>query len=416
MSFRVRRWWAASLFLACLPALAQQGLTLAEAVRLAADRSNQVVAADAAVAATAQMAVAAGQLPDPVLKAGIDNVPVSGPDRFSLSQDFMTMRRIGVMQELTRGEKRGLRVERVRRDRERLQAQREQTIATIEREAALAWIDRRYAQAMASLIQRQLQETELQVEGAELAFRTGRGGQAEVFAARAAVANLQDRLRQNDRQQHGSALTLARWAGADAARQPAQGEVPWQQAPAAMSLLQHLAEHPSLKLQRAEVAAAETEVRLAQANTRPDVTVEAMYQRRGPAFPDMFSVGVSIPLPIARADRQDREVAARLANLEEAQARYQDALAAQEATLRVQLNEWETGRTRVARLQADLLPAARNRTEGALSAYRSGKGDLMAVLAARRDELEAAMQVLQLEVETARLWAQLNFIQPQEAR
>lgn len=413
---RLAAFAAAALVAAAAPAFAQQSLTLPEAQRLALQRSQQVVAADAAVDATAESAVAAGQLPDPVLRAGVDNVPLSGPDRFSLSGDFMTMRRIGVMQELTRGEKRHLRVERVERDRDRLRAEREQTIAQIEREAALAWIDRRYGQATVQLVQQQLQETRLQVDGAELAFRTGRGSQADVFAARAAVANVEDKQRLAERQWQGAGLMLARWLGADRAAQPIVGDVAWQQSPAAATLLGRLQDLPALRVLQAQVTAAETEVRLAEANRKPDVTVEAMYQARGPAFPDMFSIGVSIPLPIAQANRQDREVAAKLAMLAEARGRYDDALAAQEGALRTQLNDWEAGKQRLAALRSDLLPAARNRTEGALTGYRSGKGDLAAVLSARRDELDAQMQVLQLEMETARQWAQLEFVVPHDAR
>ena len=95
----------ASLTLAA-PALAADALTLAEAQRLAVERSRQITAQDAAVTASREMAVAAGQLPDPVLKIGVDNLPVSGPDRGSLTADFMTMRRIGVTQEITRSDKR----------------------------------------------------------------------------------------------------------------------------------------------------------------------------------------------------------------------------------------------------------------------------------------------------------------------
>ncbi|HXF80426.1 MAG TPA: TolC family protein, partial [Usitatibacter sp.] len=83
-------------------------LTLAEAQRLALERTRQVDAQDAAISAAKHMAVAAGQLPDPTLKAGIDNVPISGPDRFSLGADFMTMKRVGVMQEITGSDKREL--------------------------------------------------------------------------------------------------------------------------------------------------------------------------------------------------------------------------------------------------------------------------------------------------------------------
>ena len=77
-------------------------ITLSEAQRIAAERSRQLTAQDSAVFASREMAVAAGQLPDPTLKAGIDNLPVNGADAFSLTRDFMTMRRIGVMQEFTR--------------------------------------------------------------------------------------------------------------------------------------------------------------------------------------------------------------------------------------------------------------------------------------------------------------------------
>ena len=99
------RWWAAVAIAAALGVPAWAGapdepLTLREALALAATRSLQLAANRASTAASRNMAVAAGQLPDPVLKFGVDNLPVNGAERLSLSRDFMTMRRIGVMQEL----------------------------------------------------------------------------------------------------------------------------------------------------------------------------------------------------------------------------------------------------------------------------------------------------------------------------
>lgn len=414
MSFPLRRLLAATLFFLALPGWSQQRLTLAEALRLATSRSQQLVAADAAAASANEMAVAAGQLPDPVLRLGVDNVPLSGPNRFSLTRDFMTMQRIGVMQELTRGDKRAARVQRANADARRAEAEHQQALANIERDTALAWIDLRYAQELQQLVQSQLQESRLQIEGAEIGFRTGRGSQADVFAGRAALAIMEDKLRQVQLQTQSARLTLVRWVGPEAANALAQGAVPWQATPLAQALPEQLERHPALLVLAAQVAAAEAEVRQAEANRRPDVTVEAAYQRRGPAYPDMFSVGVSVPLPIARGQRQDRELAAKLASLDEVRARYDDALRAEEGTVRVLANDWTAGRERLSTLQAGLLPAAGNRTEGALAAYRSGKGDLASVLAARRDELDARVQVLQLEMDTARLWAQLHFILPQE--
>ncbi|MFD2274051.1 TolC family protein [Undibacterium arcticum] len=91
-------------------------LTLARAQRLAIERSRQLAAQDYAATASRELAVAAAQLPDPVLKVGIDNLPVNGQDRFSATNDFMTMRRIGVTQEITRADKRQLRAARFQRE------------------------------------------------------------------------------------------------------------------------------------------------------------------------------------------------------------------------------------------------------------------------------------------------------------
>ncbi|MEO7640167.1 MAG: TolC family protein, partial [Ramlibacter sp.] len=179
---------AACLSSVVAPAWPQQALNLPEAQRLAVARSRQVTAQDAEAAAVREMARAAGQLPDPVLKLGIDNLPVNGPDRLSLSRDFMTMRRIGVMQEIPRADKRRLKVERLDRDAQRVQAEREQTVAGVQRDTALAWIDRYYALAMLELLRQQVEETRLQIEGGEMAYRIGRGSQADIFAARASLA------------------------------------------------------------------------------------------------------------------------------------------------------------------------------------------------------------------------------------
>lgn len=404
---------------ACLIALGttawaqQQPLDLTEAQRIAVARSRQLVAQDAAAASVREMSVAAGQLPDPVLRLGIQNVPLSGPDRFSLSRDFMTMRSIGVMQELTWGDKRRLRVERMQRKGERIQAERVVVTANVQRETATTWIERHYAQEMANLIRRQLQEAELEIRGAEIAYGTGRGTRAEIFSARTALVSLQDLLRRTERQARSATLMLARWVGAEAAERPSGNAVDWRQTGASSLVVEeHFRHLPHLAALAAQVQEAETAVRLAQANTRPDWTVEAMYSHRGSAFPDMVSIGVSIPLPVDRANRQDREVAAKVAVAAEARAKYEDAARMHESEVRVMLNDWTVGKERVEHLTSILLPAARSRKEAALTAYRTGQGPLAAVLAARREEIDARMQVLSAEMDTARLWAQLTYLVP----
>jgi len=178
---------ATSLGLFSAVVAADGPLTIEAAQRLAVARSRQLSAQDMAVAASREMAVAAGQLPDPVLKLGIDNLPASGPDQFNVTRDFMTMRRIGVMQEITRSDKRHWRTERYARAAEKSVAEKAATLATIQRDTALAWLDRYYAEEMAAVIAEQATQARFEMQAAEGAYRGGRGNQAEIFVARGAL-------------------------------------------------------------------------------------------------------------------------------------------------------------------------------------------------------------------------------------
>src|SRR5258705_6278966 len=136
-----------ALIATALSAHAQAPLILQEAQRRALERSRLLAAQDSAVRASREMAVVAGQRPDPVLKMGLDNLPIDGPDQLSVTRDFMTMRRIGVMQELTRSEKLELRAQRFDREAEKSAAEKAAAVASIQRDTALAWLDRYYAEA-----------------------------------------------------------------------------------------------------------------------------------------------------------------------------------------------------------------------------------------------------------------------------
>ena len=402
---------ATSLALAA-PALAADALSLAEAQRLAIERSRQITAQDAAVTASREMAVAAGRLPDPVLKIGVDNLPVSGPDRGSFTADFMTMRRIGVMQEITRSDKRSFRAERYQREADKGLAEKDKTTADVERATAIAWLDRYYAEAMASVIASQREEAQREREAADAAYRAGRGSQADVLSARAAVAQFDDRTDDAARRVRSAKIALARWVG-DIADQPLSGQ------PAIdairldpASLDTQLAHHPEIAVLNKQVDVAAAEAKLAEANKKSDWTVEVGYAQRGPGYSNMISFGVSVPLQWDQKNRQDRELAAKLVTAEQARAERDEMLRAHTAETRVMVAEWQTNRERLARYSRELIPLAQERSGASLAAYRGGKATLAEVLAARRGELDVHLSSLQLEADTARLWAELNFLFP----
>jgi len=390
-------------------------LTLAEAQRRAVDRSMQVVAQDAAISASRHMAAAAGHLPDPTLRAGLENVPVTGPDKFNLNSDSMTMLRVGLLQELTRGDKLRLRSERFELEAEKSEVERTATLAAIQRDSALAWLDRYYAAAVVRLVGEQVGEARLEIEAAESAYRAGRGTQADVFGARASVASLEDRASEARRKLANAKVALARWIGDEAERPLAEKPPLDTTRMHGHHLPTEIASHPMVAMLARQEQIAATDARLAGANRSADWSVELAYQSRGSPFSDMVSIGVSVPLQWDRPHRQDEEVASKLAMADQARALREDALQSHLAEVQAMLIEWDDDRERLQRYEAEIVPFARDRSDAALAAYRGSKASLMDVLSARRAEIDSRLQALQLEADAARVWAQLNFLVPDES-
>lgn len=391
---------------------ASVGLTLAQAQQRALERSLALPAQDAVIAAARELAVAAGRLPDPVLRAGIDNLPVTGSDRFNIGSDFMTMRRIGVMQELTASDKRQLRAAQLEGTADKAAAEKQIAIARIERETAQAWTDLYFAKQMADLVRHQLEQAQLDLEAAEAAYRAGKGSQGDVFAAKGRIGSAQDKASEFDTRVRTARNTLARWAGPDVDAAP--GGLPdidqVRLDPDALD--SQLAHHPEIAVLDRQEEIARTEVEIAEANRHPDWSVEVSLQHRGQGYSDMLSVGVSVPLQWDRKNRQDRELAARILQADQIRDEREETLRSHAAEVRAMLDEWRSGRERLSRYKRELEPLALEQSAAVLAAYRGGKAGLAEVLAARRNELDVRVRALQLEADTARRWAQLNFLYP----
>jgi len=409
----------AALLLGCCGLQVQSAvLTLDDALRLAQERSRQLPAQDAAVRAARQMAVAAGQRPDPTLKAGINNLPLNGPDRFTVGNDFMTMRSVGVMQEFTRDEKRTARSARFDREADVAEASRAVALANLRRDTATAWLDRHYQERMRELLQEQRSETALQIEAAEAAYRGGRGSQADVFATRSAVAQLDDRIRQVELQITMAKTRLARWIGTDAEQALAATTTPppgLDRVRLTAGHLQTLLEqHPQITLMLRQEAMARSEVDLAQSNQKSDWSVELMYSQRGSAHSNMVSVNVWIPLQLDQKNRQDREVSAKLSLVEQMSGQREEATREHVAEVTRWLQQWQSLRDRMTQYDSALIPLGIERTRAATAAYRGGGGPLLSVLEARRMEIDTRVERLRLEMESAGVWAQLEYLIPPE--
>ena len=398
--------------LASVACSAAPALSLVEAQRIASANAPQLQAQAAAVRAAEAAGLSAGELADPKLIVGLDNLPVDGADRFSVARDFMTMRKIGFMQDFTRGEKRKLRGDRANAEVRKEGALLMLALVNLRRDVALAWIDRYFAERQLDLLKELAREGELQITAAQAALAGGKGQAGDPFAARLAVAQLADRIIDAERMVARSESQLARWIGV-AAKLPLEPPPAFDQlARRHEDLIGGLESLPHLAMYAPMQAMADTEVKLAHEARHPDWSLEVAYAQRGPTFSNMLSIGVRIDLPIFQSRRQDPAIAAKTALAEQVRAQADDARRVHVAEIGSMAADWESGKKRVQRYVTDLLPLAHERSEVALAAYRGGKNDLAPVLDARKGEIETRLSHLQAQGDLARAWANLNFLLP----
>ncbi|WP_322064181.1 TolC family protein [Burkholderia ubonensis] len=398
----------AALLVAGVAHAQQAPFTLDAALQSATDRSSSMQAAQASVRASSEAAVKAGQLPDPMLKAGIDNLPVNGPQRFTIGQDFMTMRRIGIEQEWVSGEKRRLRSalanEMVGRERAGYLVQ----LANVRQQTAAAWLNAVYANKALALQQALLDHMRHELAATNASYRGANASAADVVQAQAMLAQTQDQVLKAQQAYQTALIGLSRWTAVPVSE--VSGEPPAPESfvsslpPDQLRLSQ-----PTLVAAADDIAVAEADSAVADSERSPNWTWELAYQQRGGAYSNMVSVGVTIPLPLNRKNRQNRDVAEKAELATKARLMYEDALRQVQADIRAQSATLASGRERIANLGRSLLPAADQRVQLANAAYRAGSGSLADTFAARRAQLEAQLQVLDLKREVSQTWAQLEY-------
>jgi outer membrane protein TolC len=398
---------------ASLPAPGQV-LSLEEALRLGEAQAPRLAAQRAMIASAGHQAARAGELPDPRLRLGIENLPVTGADRFRYDRDFMTMRSIGWMQDFPNAAKRSARSARAERARDVERAMLASQRATLQREIALAWFDLHFAERSRAAIESLVASFAAQVDVVAAAVVRGRSSAADNFMLRGALEQARDRVIDQERMIARARVALAALLGEDAKRPLGAPADTARLRHTREALLARLDQHPQLRVFDERENLARAEVEMARSMKNPDWSLELGYSQRRPAFDNMVSVMVAIELPWQAERRQDRDVAAKLAEADQARAQREDARRMHEAEIRAWLADHESAGARLERYERVLLPLARERVAAALAAYQGGRGELAGVLEANRALAETELGLIGVSAERARAWANLNFQFPQE--
>ncbi|MET0397358.1 MAG: TolC family protein [Longimicrobiaceae bacterium] len=362
-----------------------------------------VRAAAARVEAARARIAPAGSWEDPMLMAGLQNLPVSDPG----FAGEMTMKMVGVGQRVPFPGKTRLR--RSAAERELAAAEAALDAARLEavqrvRDAyyELAYLDRalevtaRSQQALVALAATTQGRYAAGLAGQEdvLRARVEAARMAEEAAAlteqrRTAQARLNEALDRPSETPVPPAAVPERIARAAVAASPAEVRFvsPALGARAADSPLPQLrsleetavARSPVLRERQARIDAQAARVELARRDRLPDFDVSLQYGQRD-GMPDMLSATVSVPLPVQRGRRQDAflaEARADSAALEAERHAERNRLRLEVARLH---SEAERARAQLALYVGSILPQGRAAVESATANYRAGRAGFEGVL------------------------------------
>jgi outer membrane protein TolC len=395
--------WLACCALGWTPIAHAQDLSFNDALARASD-GPRVEAGRASVRA-AQLAIGpAGQLPDPELVLGLENVPLSGVDRYRLDRDEMTMQRIGIMQEMPSG----LGARRSMAEAEADRAGADLALAELEARlgAAQAWISLHYVERRAEALQALAEEAVAAAGAARGRLAAGAGTVDETIAAEIEAARLADRLAELAAARVRARGELRRWIGAAADQELAAAAPEF--AVDAGQMRERLRRHPALGAYRAEIGAAQAGLAMARAERRPDWSWGLTYGRRDPSFGDMASIEVRVGLPLFQPWRQGPLVDARRADVARAEADTHAAEREYSANLEAQLAEYDALSANLERARSVRLPFAVQRAEAAAGAFAAGRASAAELIEARRARLEAELEAIELEERRALVGAQLT--------
>jgi outer membrane protein TolC len=390
------------------------GLSLEQAEALALRQDPLLLEVESRRTAMEEMAVASEQLPDPMLRMGFMSLPT---DTWNFGQEPMTQAVIGVTQKFPRGNTRALRAEQIVEQAGAL----DETLQDQRLRIALA-VREDYLEVL-----KQLKLAEINVEAiqafSDLAditqdyYATGRVQQQDVLRAAVELAKVQDRATRIAQEEDRARARLETWIGPDA-RLELESEWPDLGPPPALDeLRERLAGHPRIVTLQKQADAADTGIELAQQRYKPEFGVDLAYGARGGNNPDgssradLFSVMLTMDLPLFHANRQDRykaaavsESSAALFSRDDTYRRMSSEAGLHAATLKRQFERKKL-------FEESLLPDAEFNAEAAFSAYQAALDSLTTLMRARITEYELQLEYAGLLAELVKTQVRLHYFE-----
>ena len=385
-------------------------LTMAEAEDLALIAEPGRLALEAQAAALDERAIAAGELPDPMLRVGLNNFPLESG---GFSTEGMTQVMLGYRQAFPAGKTRSLSFEKFGLLADSMNenaATRDRNVRTATQKA---WLELYFLDHAEALIVESRPFFSDLAEITRSLYSVGRKNQQDVLRAELELSRLDDRLIDIERRRARTRAALAEWIGDEAYRPIATNFPRWTSVPAMPDLQQGLTQHPVILAAEAKVGASEAGVKIADERSKPNWALDIGYGYREGNLPngeprsDLVTVGVTVGLPFFNKKSVDSTLTAAL----------HERSAARSSKLRIERElgrqldaehaQWQELTRRLALYDAEILTQAKDQADAALLAYQSDAGDFADVMRASIGYLNTRIEHLRLSVDRAQSYAML---------
>ena len=374
-------------------------LSLADVMRVAGERRDEIQAARARVRAAQERPAIVSALDDPMIAPALDHKPfmMSGAD-VSLT----------IEQRISLSGVRGHRRASALADVDRLRADARRTSLDVSVQAANAFLMLQERRRTAALVAEQMMFARDVVTAANARYAGGTAPQADVLRAEVEVARLDAFAKALIGDVQGAEAMLNTSLALDADLPvPELATLTFAQPiPSWTTIKSALTARPELAAGRAEIARAEAEVLVMKDMYRPMATI-----RTGPAYTMAEGRGwmamVGISLPIWRG-----KLRAGVAEAEAMRAMSSADLLAMtrmiEGDAAVAVNLLRSARDRQAALTTDVLPRARMVIEPAVAGYASGQLPLVSVIEAIQALWLVQADLIAADTELGLAWARLG--------
>ncbi|ESK53577.1 MAG: TolC family protein [Acinetobacter sp.] len=394
-----------------------QPLTLDTALKLAEQYAPTLRANSAQIEGAENMVSASGILPNPKLFVGLDNYPVSGDAAWSVTQEGMTMKKIGIMQDFPNRAKRLAEIELAKAELGSANAQTEILRIELRQKVASVWLKRFYLERKLALYDDLLSENGLLFQITQTQVTSGRTMVTNAISPKLDKTVLLDQKDDLLRDLNKAKLELHRLISADSSRTTEIESLPSQEPVINFDtsrLYHHLHQLPELKAFQAERQTAEAKLKQAQALQKSDWSIEFAYQHRAPEFGDMIGVHLTTELPVFSKKRSSSLVQAILAEQNRITADQEIKYREHLTMLDEGLSDLKALDQQIQRTVQSTLPLTKQKVNLQLASYQAGKANLSDVIETRQALLNQRLRLIDLQQQQAMIKAQLyfSFVEP----